>query len=197
MLSGNEIIYWVFAGSTALTVAAGLLATRVRREWATTLPMAHVAAAVLVALFGWQSLVYLPGTVQYYAAAVAGIPDPANVEAYQAFVVASAAFVVAAALAVYGTLRRRPWGLVLGIGVAGTSALTAVASSVNLFMINGDPFGPSGLAWNVFTLVAERVVPPLVAIGLLLWPLRSPSTAEAPPVETVDWSTDPSPEAGR
>lgn len=197
MLSGNEVIYWVFAASTVLTVVAGLLATRVRREWVTSLPMAHVAAVVVVALIGWESLVYLPGTIQYYTMAVAGIPHPTGVEAYQAFVFASAAFVVSAALAVYGILRRRPWGIVLGIGVAGTRALMSLASTINLFGMNADPLGPEGLAFNVFTLFAERVVPPLAAIGLLLWPLLRGSTAEAPPAQTVDWNADPSPEAGR
>lgn len=197
MLSGNEVIYWVFAAGTVLTVVAGLLAARVRREWVTSLPMAHVAAVAVVALIGWESLIYLPGTIQYYTTAVAGIPDPAGVEAYQAFTISSAAFVVAAALAVYGILRRRPWGLVLGIGVAGTRALMSLASSINLFSMNGDPLGPEGLAFNVFTLFAERVVPALAAIGLLLWPLLRGSSAEAPPVDTLDWRTEPSPEAGR
>ena len=196
-MTGNEGIFWTFSAGTALTVVAGLLATRVRRDWLSSLPMAHVAASVLVALFGWEGLVHLPGTIQFYTTGVAGIPDPAGVEAYQVFVVASAAFVIAAVLAVYGIPRHRSWGIVLGIGVAGTRALVAVASSVNLFAINGDPFGPDALAWNVLILIAERVVPALAAIVLLVWPLLHGSKAEAPPVETVDWSTDPSPEAGR
>jgi hypothetical protein len=196
-VTGNELISWVFSAATALTVAAGLLATRVRREWVTSLPMAHAAAIVLIALFGWESLVYLPSTIQVYTTGVAGIPDPAGVEAYQAFIVASAAFVLAAVLAIYGILRRRPWGLVFGIGVAGTRVAMTLASAVNLFSIGLDPFGPAGLAWNVVDLIALRVVPAVVAIVLLLWPLLSRSTAETLPVETVDWNGDPSPEAGR
>jgi hypothetical protein len=50
---GNEPIFWTFSAATALTVVAGLLATRVRREWVTSVPMAHVAALVLIALYGW------------------------------------------------------------------------------------------------------------------------------------------------
>ena len=194
---GNELIYWVFAASTALAVIAGLLATRVRREWVPALPMAHVAAVVLVALYGWETLVYLPSTIQAYTTRVAGIPDPAGVEGNWAFVIASIAFVAAAALAVYGILRRRPWGVVLGIGVAATRAALSVAGAVNLLSLGVDAFGPEGLASNVATALALNTLPALVAIALLLWPLVRGSTVEAPPVDTVDWSSDPSPEAGR
>ena len=196
-MTGNELIFWVFSAATALTVVAGLLAARVRREWVPSLPMAHVAAVVLIALYGWESLVYLPSTIQLYTTGVAGIPDPAGVEGYQAFMVASAALVVAAALAIYGILRRRPWGVVLGIGVAATRAAMSVASTVNLFSMGLDPFGPEGLGYNVATGLALNGLPALVAIALLLWPLLRGSTAEAPPVDTVDWSGDPSTEAGR
>ena len=196
-MTGNESIFWTFSAATALTVVAGMLATRVRREWLTALPMAHVAAVVLVALFGWEALVYLPSTIDLYTTGVAGIPDPAGVEAYQVFVVASVAFVLAAALATYGILRRRPWGVVLGIGVAATRAAMSVASTINLFSFNLDLFGPEGLAYNAATLLALNGLPAVVGVVLLLWPLvRGPRTAD-PPIETVDWSGDPSPEAGR
>ena len=196
-MTGNEAIFWTFSAGTVLTVVAGLWATRVRRQWLTALPMAHVAAVVLVALFGWESLVYLPSTIQVYTTGVAGIPDPANVEAYQAFMVASAAFVVGAGLAIYGILRLKPWGLVLGIGVAATRFVMTLASAVNLFSLGLDPFGPGGLAWNVVDLIALRALPAVAAVVLLVWPLLRASTTDAPPVETVDWSGEPSPEASR
>jgi hypothetical protein len=196
-VSGNDWLFWTFSAGTALTVAAGLLATRAGREWVTTLPMAHVAGIVLVALFGWESLVYLPGTIQTYVIGVAGIADPPNVEGYQAFMVASVAFVIAAALAIYGILRRRPWGVVLGIGVAGTRLVTALVSTANLFTLNGDFFGPDAVGWNAAIFLAERAIPAIAAIVLLLWPLLRGSRTEAPPLEAVDWHADPSPEAGR
>ena len=196
-MTGNEPIFWVFSASTALAVVAGLLATRVRREWVTSLPMAHVAGLVLIALFGWETLVYLPSTIQLYTTGVAGIPDPSGVEAYQAFVVASVASVVAAALAIYGILRRRPWGVVLGIGVAATRAAMSVASTVNLLSMGLEVFGPEGLGYNAATGLALNCLPAVVGVVLLLWPLLRGSTTEAPPVETVDWSGDASPEAGR
>ena len=196
-VTGNELIFWGFSGSTALAVVAGLLATRVRREWVASLPMAHVAAVVLLALYGWETLVYLPSTIQVYTTGVAGIADPAGVEGYQAFMIASGAFVGAAVLAIYGILRRRPWGVVLGIGVAVTRAAMSVASAANLLSMGIDAFGPEGLASNVVTGLALNGLPALVAIALLLWPLLRGPTTEAPPVDTVDWSADPSPEAGR
>jgi hypothetical protein len=110
--------------------------------------------------------------------------------------VASVAFVVAAALAIYGIVRRRPWGVVLGVGVAVTRVAMTLASAVNLFSMGLDPFGPGGLAWNVVDLIALRGVPAGIAIALLLWPLLRRSGAAAPRVETVDWSGGPTPEAG-
>ena len=196
-VTGNEPIFWTFSASTALAVVAGLLATRVRPEWVTALPTAHVAAVVLLTLFGWETLVHLPSTVQVYTTGVAGIPDPAHVEAYQMFMVASAAFVGAAVLAIYGILRRRPWGVVLGVGVAGTQLVMTLASAVNLASLGLEPFGPAGLAWNIVDLLANRAVPAVAAIALLLWPLLRESRTEAPRVDIVDWSGDPSPEAGR
>jgi hypothetical protein len=194
---GNEPIFWTFSAATALTVVAGLLATRVRREWVTSVPMAHVAALVLIALYGWETLVYLPSTINLYTTRVAGIPDPSGVEANQAFVIASVAFAAAAALAIFGIIRRRPWGVVLGIGVAATRVAMSVASSIQLFSANLDLFGPEALGFNAVTGFALNGLPAVVGVFLLLWPLLRGSGTEAPPVETVDWSGDPSPEAGR
>ncbi|MDQ2674829.1 MAG: hypothetical protein M3Y40_09265, partial [Chloroflexota bacterium] len=135
--------------------------------------------------------------VQTYFIGVSGIADPPNVEGYQAFMVASVAFVLAAAVAIYGILRRRPWGVVLGIGVAGTRLVTALVSAANLFTLDGGLFGPTAVGWNAAIIVAERAFPAVVAIGLLLWPMLRRSTAETPPAETVDWHADPSAEASR
>lgn len=196
-MTGNELIFWTYSAATALTVVAGLVATRVRREWLTSLPMAHVAAVVLIALYGWEALVYLPSTIAQYTTRVAGIPDPAGVEASQAFVIASVAFVAAAALAIYGILRLRPWGVVLGIGVAATRVAMSVAGSIQLFSANLDLFGPEALGYNVITAFALNGVPAAVGVVLLVWPLLRSSRVGAPPVETADWSGEPSPEAGR
>ena len=196
-MTGNDWLFWSFSAATALTVLAGLVATRIRGGWLTSLPMTHVAALVLLALFGWESLIYLPGVIETYVIGVAGIADPPNVEGYQAFMVASVAFVIAAALAIYGILRRRPWGVALGIGVAGTRLVTALVSTANLFTLNGEFFGPAGVGWNAAILLAERAIPAAAAIVLLLWPLLRGSHTEAPPVEAVDWHVDPTPEAGR
>lgn len=196
-MTGNEWLFWTFSAATAVTLLAGVVATRVRREWLTSLPMTHVAALAFLALFGWESLVHLPGVIQTYVIGVAGIADPPNVEGYQAFMVASVAFVIAAALAIYGILRRRPWGVALGIGVAGTRLVTALVSTANLFTLNGDFFGPDAVGWNAAILLAERAIPAIAAIVLLLWPLLRWPRTETPPVEAVDWHVDPTPEAGR
>jgi hypothetical protein len=192
----NELIYWVFSASTVVAVVAGLLATRIRGEWLAVVPLAHAAGAAMVALFGWEVLVYLPGGVRAYFATVAGIPDAPAVADQQAFLVASIIFVVAAVLAVGGIVRRRPWAVVLGVGLAASRLAMSVASSFSLLSF-ADSFPPDEFAWQLGTLLALNAVPALVAIALLLWPFRRGSMTDPAPEDAVDWSGDPSPEAGR
>ena len=192
----NELPMWVFSGSTALAVVAGLLATRLRSTWLTALPLHHAAGAALIALFGWEVLVYLPGTAQAYFDTVAGIPNTPGVADQQAFLVASAVFAVATALAVVGIVRLRPWGIVLGVSLAATRFATSVAAALNLLSF-AESFDPADFGQLLGTTLALNALPPLVALGLLLWPLRRGPSTEAPPVEAVEWTPDPSPEGGR
>lgn len=192
----NDLTHWVFAASTAAALVAGLLATRIRGDWLADLMPAHAAASALIALFGWEVLIYLPGTLQSYLATVAGIANPSGVADQQAFVVASAAFAAAAVAAVMGILRRRPWGIVLGIGLAVARTAMSLAAAVSLLSF-AESFAPDQFGQLLATTLAQNAVPALAAIGLLLWPFRRGSTAEAPPVEEVEWTGDPSPEAGR
>ena len=192
----NALPMWAFSIGTVVAVVGGLLAGRVRGEWLASLPLAHAAGAALIALFGWEVLIYLPGTLQAYFATVAGIPNPAGVADQQAFLAASAVFAVAAVLAVVGILRRRPWAIVLGIGLAATRAAMSLAAAVS-FLTYAENFEPDQFGQLLATSLAQNAVPALVATGLLLWPLLRGSTTEAPPVRTVDWSGDPTPEAGR
>lgn len=195
-MSENELIYWVFSAATTMAVVAALIATRLRGEWLATVPLAHAGAAALVALFGWETLIHLPGAIAAYTATVAGITDAPGVADQQSFILASIAFVVAAVLAVVGILRRRPWAAVLGVGLAATRVAMSLASAVSL-MSFADSFQPGDLGLLLGTTLGLNGVPALAAIALLLWPLRRGPTAQATSVKTVDWSGDPSPEAGR
>jgi len=198
-VSADQLPMWIFSIGTALAVVAGLVATRIGRQWLAELPIAHVVAATLIGASGWEVLVYLPGTIQAFLSATAGITDPQGVAHYQAFAAASAAFVVAAVLAVVGILRRRPWGVVTGIGLAATRVAMSVGSTVSLFGF-AESFPPQDFGQMVGTLVALNMVPPLLAIALLAWPLLSGRSAApvAPPDEGADWTVEaPSPEPGR
>ncbi|HEX7171060.1 MAG TPA: hypothetical protein VF365_00470 [Candidatus Limnocylindria bacterium] len=197
-MSTEQLPMWVFAIGTALAVIVGLVATRVRREWLARLPFAHVAAATLIGAAGWEALVNLPGTIQAYLSTVAGIANPDGVGHVQAFAVASAAFVVAAVLAVLGILRRRPWGVVTGAGLAATMVAMSIGSTASIFTF-ADSFPPDQLGQIVGTLFALNAVPPLVAIALLAWPLLGGrSAAPAAPRDEGDWTVEaPSPEPGR
>jgi hypothetical protein len=197
-VSTNQLPMWIFSIGTAMAVVAGLLATRIRREWLAELPIAHVVAATLIGISGWEVLVHLPGSIQSFLAATAGITDPQGVAHYQAFAIASAAFVIAAVVAVVGILRRRPWGVVTGMGLAAARVAMSVGSSSNLFGF-AEQFPPQDFGQMVGTLVALNLVPPLVAIILLAWPLPSGrSVAPAALPDDADWSVEaPSPEPGR
>ena len=174
---------FVWAAAVALAIVAGAWIAINRPQIRPTLPVEHVAGAALLGLFGWETLVDLPGVVMGYWTLTAGLGDVRGVEGDQAFVVAQAAFVVAAAFAVTGILRRRAWGAVLGIGLAAsivvriglvlfeTTALYAVS------MGGGTYFGV------VSTLVGMQAIPALGIIALLGWPMIRRTT---PPVGAAD-----------
>lgn len=143
------------------------------------LPMAHVAGATLIALFGWEHLVDLPGSIGSYGNLTAGIADTRGLEAYQAFIAGSAVFVLAAALAVIGILRRRPWGIVLGIGLAASRVAWAVLVLLDPAANWGDMPEPMLLITN---LIALRAGPAAAAIALLAWPLWRDRPASTDPV---------------
>ena len=75
----------------------------------------------------------------------------------------------------------------------------SLGSSITLLGF-AESFPPQDFGQMVGTLVALNVVPPLLAIALLVWPLLSGrSTAPAaPPDDEADWAVEaPSPEPGR
>jgi hypothetical protein len=162
---------YLWAGAVALAVVAGAWAATRRPGARPDLPLQHVAGATLVGLFGWQMLVYLPGSVLGYWTLTAGLPELSGARGQQAYVVAQVVFVVAAALAVAGILRRRHWGAVLGIGLASAIVVLRVVMLVTTIQtfggaINGDTY----LAVTA-TSIGFEAVPALAALVLLLRPL--------------------------
>lgn len=185
-------VHWplyVWAGAVALAVVAAAWTAANRREVRAELPIAHVAGATLVATFGWQMLVHLPGAVLGYWNLTAGLGEVDGVREQQAYVVGQAVFVVGAAFAVVGILRRRTWGAVLGIGLALSHALSAVIATVNTFMVVGDSMD-GGMYLNfVASTIGLGAVPGLVAAVLLTVPLWQTT----PPVDAAraDWNGEP------
>ncbi len=109
---------FVWAAAVGLALVAAAWTATNRKAIRPTLPLEHVAGAAILGVLGWEMLVHLPGTVMGIWTLTAGLGDVRGVEGYQAFLVAQAAFVIGVAIAIVGILRRRPWGAILGIGLA-------------------------------------------------------------------------------
>lgn len=180
------------AVTVAIAVAAAAWAYANRSIRRPTLPLPHVAAAGLVGFLGWEIVVYLPGAILGYVALTVGIRE-AGVEINQALVVTQVIFVVAAALAVVGVLRRRTWGIILALGlsVARLATTGAVVAQTIVLGTNAQVIGDIDYLAVVRTTLALQAVPPIVAIGLLAWPLlRGRAGTEpdlSPPVEAPEW----------
>jgi hypothetical protein len=167
------------AVSVALALAAATWAYATWRSARPALPLAHVAGAAIVALMGWEAVVYVPGAVAGYAALTAGLGDLRGMEVDQAYVVALAAFAVGSVAAVVGILRRRTWGIVLGIGLAVSQLATTLAAVAQTIAILGETVGETTYIEFVGSTLALRAVPPIVAIVLLAWPLVRGANAPA------------------
>lgn len=179
-MNTNDWPMLTLAVSVAIAAAAAAWAYVTWRAPRPTLPLAHVAGAAIVGLLGWEALVYLPGAVARYAAVTAGLGDVRGLEVDQAFVASLAAFALGAAIAVVGILRRRVWGIVLGIGLAVSQLALTVAGVGQTIAIMGEATGDMSYIDMVGTTIALRAVPPIAAIVLLAWPLVRGSTASEP-----------------
>jgi hypothetical protein len=165
----------------ALAVAAAAWAYVNRREPRATLASQHVAGAAIVALMGWEAVVYLPGAVAGYWALTAGLGDLRGLEVHQLYVVGLAALAIGSAAAVVGILRRQMWGIVLGIGLAVAQLALSIVSIVQTIVIfGGAAVGDAVYFETVGTTIALRAVPPIAAIVLLAWPLVRGSRTATP-----------------
>jgi len=178
--------------------AAGWTATN-RRARRPVLPYRHVAGVAIVALLGWEAIVYLPGAIVGYFALTAGLGDVSGVEVDEAFVAALAIFAVAAVFAVVGVLQRRTWGVVLAIGLAAARLATTLAAVAQMLVLFGDAQVVGDMSYVAFTAttIALQAVPPIAAIVLLAWPLLEgrarPESAFPITGERAEWPGDASP----
>ncbi|MGH2382154.1 MAG: hypothetical protein ACRDG7_13170 [Candidatus Limnocylindria bacterium] len=179
---------YAWAAAVALAIVAGAWTATNRREVRPALPVEHGAGAALVGLFGWEMLVNLPGSAMGYWSLTAGLGDVQGVAGHQAYVVAQAAFVVAAAFAVAGVLRRRTWGAVLGIGLAASVVLWSGLILFQTTSMYAEIMGSDAYLGIVSSLVGMRAIPAVVVVALLAWPLirrMKPHAGASDP----DWPT--------
>jgi hypothetical protein len=184
---------YVWAAAVAVAIAAGVWTATRRREPRASLAPQQAAGAALIGLFGWESLVDLPGSVIGYFSLSAGLGELRGLEAQQAFVVAHAAFVIAAGFAVAGILRRRTWGAVLGIGLAAAVVVLSALTFAQMQAIYAESMTGDAYFSVVASIIGMRMIPALAAVALLLWPLMRGRTRrldiaahEAPVVASDD-----------
>jgi hypothetical protein len=193
--SGQQWAMYAWAAAVAIAVLAGIWFATNDRGTRSSLPLEHVAAATLLALFGWEMLVGLPASTMGLWALTAGLGEVRGVEGQQAFVLGQTVFVIGAAIAVVGILRRRRWGIALGVGLAAALVVWTVVNTLWLFVTLGASMS-SDMHLGVATSAAGRGVPALVAIGLLAWPLvRRPTPRPTAPHAGRDWSSAPASDA--
>lgn len=195
---GQQWAMYAWAGAVALTVFAGVWAATNQRSVRSVLPLEHIAGATLVGSFAWDMLVQLPGSLYGIWTLTAGLGDVLGDEPQQAFVAAQILFVAAGALAVPGILRRRVWGIVLGIGLSVALVLWAVLSASHLVAQVGGSMPPDVVTSILVNAVGLSVMPALVAIGLLAWPLLRRATPRPTEADVQrDWSGSAAPDATR
>jgi len=170
MGSMNQWPMFIWAGAVALAVVAGGLTAAAGRPPRATVPFVHVAGATLVGFFGWLALTHLPGTIMGYWTLTAGLGEVGGIEAQQLYVVGQIVFVVAAALAIAGILRRAQWGAVLGIGLALAQLIWHLAILYETWSLYGDSMGDGTYLDLALTLIGAQAGPALAAVVLLAWP---------------------------
>lgn len=176
-------------GVIAIAVIAAAWTALNRPRPRPDLPAHHAAAAAIIALVAWDALTLLPGFLDAYLTATAGIgPEDLGgaLLGQQSYLIVATAAIVGSVVAIVGILRRRMWGAVLGIGMSAAYVIGSVAGLVNLAILESESvIAPGG---GYLAMVAPELllgaVPSVVAIGLLVWPLvRRLSGADEPPAD--------------
>ena len=120
---------WVWVGAIDLVVVIAAWIASTRRAPLERLLPHHVAAAVIVALIGWETLINQLGTVGSLAA----------LSGFQlAFFASQLITAAAAATATVYLLRRRAWAVVLGVGVCLVRIVASIIGLVGLFGLGPD-----------------------------------------------------------
>ncbi len=166
----QDWLLWAWVAVVAAGLVAALIAGWARPGRLPTLSLPHVAAATLIAVLGWQALLFLPSTVLQFLS-VSEIGGPTGQSANQAWVAAACVHIAAAVVAVVAILQRRFWAIVLGLGVAVANlGINAISTASMLGFVEEFPSSdPTFLVYAAMS--ALGAVPALVAIVLLLSPM--------------------------
>ena len=181
----QQPMMFVWAAAVGLALVVGAWTATNRKATRPTLPLEHVAGAAILGVLGWEMLVHLPGTVMGIWTLTAGLGDVRGVEGYQAFLIAQAAFVIGVATAIVGILRRRPWGAILGIGLAVARVVWSGAVLYEALAMFGDEIGNDLYLDFLTSVIGLQAIPALVVVALLAWPVvrRATPGAQAPDAE--------------
>jgi hypothetical protein len=175
---------WGFAVAVGVAIAAAIVARVLLPGALERLPIEHVAAAAIIGVAGWEAAIQLPGNLISFLSIGAGLGE-FIVTPLQVYVLAASLSTIAMFLAVIAILRRQIWGVALGVGVGLVQVAMSAVGVVSLLGMTAQGMPEDQLLWLLVS-VGLRAVPGIVAVALLLRPLRRPVR----PVAVVDGITD-------
>jgi hypothetical protein len=175
---------WGSAAAVGVAIAAAIVARVLLPGALERLPIAHVAAAAIIGVLAWEAAIQLPGNLISFLSIGAGLGG-FIVTPLQVYVVAASLSTIAMFVAVVAILRRQIWGVALGVGVGLVQVAMSAVGVVSLLGMTAQGMPEDQLLWLLVS-VGLRAVPGIVAVALLLRPLRRP----VGPVAVVDGITD-------
>jgi hypothetical protein len=175
---------WGFAAAVGVAIAAAIVARVLLPGALERLPIEHVAAAAIIGVAGWEAAIQLPGNLISFLSIGAGLGE-FIVTPLQVYVLAASLSTIAMFVAVIAILRRQIWGVALGVGVGLVQVAMSAVGVVSLLGMTAQGMREDQLLWLLVS-VGLRAVPGIVAVALLLRPLRRPVR----PVAVVDGITD-------
>lgn len=163
---------WGFAAAVGVAIAAAIVARVLLPGALERLPIEHVAAAAIIGVVGWEAAIQLPGNLISFLSIGAGL-GTFIVTPLQVYVFAASLSTIAMFVAVIAILRRQIWGVALGVGVGLVQVAMSAVGVVSLLGMTAQGMPEDQLLWLLVS-VGLRAVPGIVAVALLLRPLRRP-----------------------
>ena len=163
---------WGFAAAVGVAIAAAIVARVLLPGALERLPIEHVAAAAIIGVVGWEAAIQLPGNLISFLSIGAGL-GTFIVTPLQVYVFAASLSTIAMLVAVIAILRRQIWGVALGVGVGLVQVAMSAVGVVSLLGMTAQGMPEDQLLWLLVS-VGLRAVPGIVAVALLLRPLRRP-----------------------